>query len=256
MDKQEATTMYDTEYTEGVLGDGAAILADGERLRVGEIVGLLRVHEQLLRQRQGLLDLLPDCPTHGPDCIPHMMEWVTGMLASEKLGMSQVSTGHDRLCVALYQRKPKSADLVGGSHSRLLHNAASVIEEAGMGMAKVAELAECIPNHSQDTHVLHFVDLLLAVSASFSVPEDYERLEAEAELAMTTQALASSIAAKLYPEAWTVDGPRLDSNAERRACAEEVATELLPLFGMRPGLGTVGSRTKELTAALLPTKTT
>ena len=36
----------------------------------------LKVTEKLLIERQRVLDAIPDCPTHGGNCVPHAIEWI------------------------------------------------------------------------------------------------------------------------------------------------------------------------------------
>jgi len=35
----------------------------------------LKVTEELLAERQRLLDAVPECPSHGP-CVPHAIKWI------------------------------------------------------------------------------------------------------------------------------------------------------------------------------------
>lgn len=44
--------------------------------RVAELKEELLVAEKLLEQRQRVLNAIPDCPTHGANCVPHAVEWV------------------------------------------------------------------------------------------------------------------------------------------------------------------------------------
>ena len=64
------------EYTQGVCGDGAAILIDGRPLTPDEIVQRLNVNERLLYERQKVLDAIPECEQHGRNCVPHALEWI------------------------------------------------------------------------------------------------------------------------------------------------------------------------------------
>lgn len=70
------STIVMPEYTQGVCDDGAAILMDGVMLTVDEVIKLLNVNEKLLAERQRVLDLIPDCPKHGGNCVPHAIEWI------------------------------------------------------------------------------------------------------------------------------------------------------------------------------------
>lgn len=36
----------------------------------------LRITNALLEQRERVLNAIPECPMHGPDCVPHAVEWV------------------------------------------------------------------------------------------------------------------------------------------------------------------------------------
>lgn len=54
-------------------------LAECERLR-GEIA----IDDQLLTTRKRLTDAIPERPAHGPECIPHAVEWVSD--ARSRLG--------------------------------------------------------------------------------------------------------------------------------------------------------------------------
>ena len=37
---------------------------------------LLDVTDKLLAERNRVVDVIPDCPVHGPQCVPHAVEWV------------------------------------------------------------------------------------------------------------------------------------------------------------------------------------
>jgi len=39
----------------------------------------LEVDEQLLRARDSVLNAIPECPAHGPQCVPHALEWVANV---------------------------------------------------------------------------------------------------------------------------------------------------------------------------------
>ena len=36
----------------------------------------IRVTEELLVERNRVLDAVPECPVHGPQCVPHALEWI------------------------------------------------------------------------------------------------------------------------------------------------------------------------------------
>jgi hypothetical protein len=36
----------------------------------------LKVTEELLEERQRVLDAIPDCKLHGRNCVPHAIEWI------------------------------------------------------------------------------------------------------------------------------------------------------------------------------------
>ena len=46
------------------------------RATVAELVEELRVTEELLKARQGVLDAIPECRAHGRGCVPHALEWI------------------------------------------------------------------------------------------------------------------------------------------------------------------------------------
>ena len=64
------------KYTEGVCGDGVAILMDGQPLAIDELLSLLNANEHLLAERQRVLDAIPECEVHGGNCVPHAIEWI------------------------------------------------------------------------------------------------------------------------------------------------------------------------------------
>ena len=37
---------------------------------------LLDVTDKLLAERNRVVDVIPECPVHGPQCVPHAVEWV------------------------------------------------------------------------------------------------------------------------------------------------------------------------------------
>ena len=43
---------------------------------IEEIKGDVRNMEALLRERQRVLDAIPECPLHGHDCVPHALDWI------------------------------------------------------------------------------------------------------------------------------------------------------------------------------------
>ncbi|AFO47198.1 hypothetical protein [Pseudomonas putida] len=40
--------------------------------------------DQIIETRTRLLKLIPPCPVHGEECVPHAMEWVSAALAKER----------------------------------------------------------------------------------------------------------------------------------------------------------------------------
>lgn len=40
--------------------------------------------DQIIETRNRLLKLIPPCPVHGEECVPHAMEWVSAALAKER----------------------------------------------------------------------------------------------------------------------------------------------------------------------------
>lgn len=40
----------------------------------------LKVTEELLNERQRVLDAVPECPVHGGNCVPHAIEWIKGKI--------------------------------------------------------------------------------------------------------------------------------------------------------------------------------
>jgi len=62
-------------------GPNGLTFADDEKIeamekRVAELKEELLVAEKLLEQRQRVLNAIPDCPTHGANCVPHAIEWI------------------------------------------------------------------------------------------------------------------------------------------------------------------------------------
>jgi hypothetical protein len=49
--------------------------------RVTELEEELRVTDQLLNERQKVLDAIPECPIHGGNCVPHAIEWIAEMMS-------------------------------------------------------------------------------------------------------------------------------------------------------------------------------
>lgn len=43
--------------------------------RLGQLEAELRVTDELLAARQGVLDAIPECPRHG-SCVPHALDWI------------------------------------------------------------------------------------------------------------------------------------------------------------------------------------
>lgn len=53
--------------------------SEGERdceVRPSETEEELRVTDELLAERNRLLDAIPECSVHGPQCVPHAIEWI------------------------------------------------------------------------------------------------------------------------------------------------------------------------------------
>lgn len=67
------------EYTQVVREGITAILMDGNLLSIDELVKLLNVNENLLAEKQRVLDSIPECPEHGKNCVPHAIEWIDKM---------------------------------------------------------------------------------------------------------------------------------------------------------------------------------
>lgn len=44
----------------------------------------LEVTDRLLTERERVLRAIPECPAHGPDCVPHALKWIA--LARATLG--------------------------------------------------------------------------------------------------------------------------------------------------------------------------
>ncbi len=59
-------------YARGIAN---TIQMDGESLKIDEVVRLLNTNERLLADRQGVLDIIPECPVHGV-CIPYAVDWI------------------------------------------------------------------------------------------------------------------------------------------------------------------------------------
>jgi hypothetical protein len=51
--------------------------------RVRELEDELRVADQLLQERQRVLDAIPECKMHGK-CVPHALEWIEKMKDLER----------------------------------------------------------------------------------------------------------------------------------------------------------------------------
>jgi hypothetical protein len=45
----------------------------------------LRVTEELLAERNRLLDAIPECSVHGPQCVPHAIEWIKDEAARRRV---------------------------------------------------------------------------------------------------------------------------------------------------------------------------
>lgn len=60
-----------------LLALAASLQADKERLQdeIERLKGEMTVTEQLLAERQRVLDAVPECPLHGP-CVPHAVSWI------------------------------------------------------------------------------------------------------------------------------------------------------------------------------------
>jgi len=48
--------------------------------RPADLLEDLRVTELLLADRQRVIDAIPECPAHGPNCVPHAVGWVREQL--------------------------------------------------------------------------------------------------------------------------------------------------------------------------------
>src|SRR3954467_3490400 len=53
----------------------------GAQTRNRELVEEVRISDRLLDDRNRLLKLIPPCPEHGDECIPHAIDWVMDMKA-------------------------------------------------------------------------------------------------------------------------------------------------------------------------------
>jgi len=67
---------------------GALAQEIGDREALEESLRLARQHvavdEQLLAERDRLLDAIPECATHGNRCVPNAIEWVLASIDLEK----------------------------------------------------------------------------------------------------------------------------------------------------------------------------
>ena len=43
---------------------------------IDQLLKLLAITDKLLDARNEVLDLIPECPMHGPQCLPHAQEWI------------------------------------------------------------------------------------------------------------------------------------------------------------------------------------
>lgn len=50
-----------------------------ERGRIG-LEEELKITDKLLNDRNKLLDLIPECPVHGKQCLPHMRRWILAQI--------------------------------------------------------------------------------------------------------------------------------------------------------------------------------
>ena len=57
------------------MNDHSLLEQDDFLARIGKLEEELRVTEELLAERQRVLDAIPACPAHGP-CVPHALEWI------------------------------------------------------------------------------------------------------------------------------------------------------------------------------------
>lgn len=62
------------------------------RARMTELECEIEVDNKLLAERNRVLDAIPECPSHGSECIPHAMEWI-----------AETCDENERLRVALKQ---------------------------------------------------------------------------------------------------------------------------------------------------------
>ncbi|WP_156948487.1 hypothetical protein [Marinobacterium jannaschii] len=56
------------------VGGADVIYEDGNPLTAADVVRLLNANEQILTDRQKVLNAIPECPEHGPDCVSHALE--------------------------------------------------------------------------------------------------------------------------------------------------------------------------------------
>lgn len=54
------------------------------KAQVAELTEELAVVNKLLDERNRVMDAIPPCPEHGPQCVPHAMQWVSTMKAREE----------------------------------------------------------------------------------------------------------------------------------------------------------------------------
>lgn len=54
---------------------GAGMKLKQALARIKELEAELKVSDDLIKDRQRLLDAIPQCPAHGA-CVPHAIEWI------------------------------------------------------------------------------------------------------------------------------------------------------------------------------------
>ncbi len=54
-----------------------ARLASRRKAEIESLESQIYILEKLLNERNRVIDAIPECPVHGPQCIPHALEWLS-----------------------------------------------------------------------------------------------------------------------------------------------------------------------------------
>lgn len=78
VDELQLASKRESGYVQPLRLDSFLATAEREAL-----VAYIQNSEELLQERERVLDAIPKCPEHGRQCVPHALDWIANKISQE-----------------------------------------------------------------------------------------------------------------------------------------------------------------------------